>query len=162
MWEDKDIETALSLPEEGILLLVTVGNDLRGDDGAGPYIAKHLDIRSDRIVLYNAGMHPENSVDAADQVRPAKVVFIDAANWEGKVGEVRLVPEELIPVQTVSTHMFPLSTIGALMRQDGHCEVYYLGIQLASANLGDTMSPAVQSSCDKLIHYLQKSYSAIQ
>ncbi len=153
MW-DAELNQVFNIPEKG-LLLICVGNSLRGDDGVGPYIAGALSEEMEGLTVYDAGMNPENCLAVCDQIQPGKVVFIDAANWEGTPGDIRLIPEELIPLQTISTHTFPLSTLGALIKEDQSVEVKYIGIQLASAHLGDAMCEAVRTAAHELIRIIQ-------
>ena len=45
------------------LIILGVGNELKSDDGVGPFIIKNLmaeDIESDRLLLIDSGTVPEN------------------------------------------------------------------------------------------------------
>ena len=110
------------------VLIVTVGNPLRSDDGIGPYIAERFNPEKRGFLFLDARDKPENVIDEAVSLHPSKVVIIDAADFGGKAGEVRLIPESAIPENTLSTHSFPLPVISNIIRQDTGAEVVFFGI----------------------------------
>jgi hydrogenase 3 maturation protease len=101
--EIKDIFTP---SEKGKLLVITVGNSLRSDDGVGIYIAKQIKKCKKNIIILNADSKPENIIDKAVQIKPQKVVIIDAADFGGRVGEIRLIKKTDIQSTSLSTHSF--------------------------------------------------------
>ncbi len=150
----EEIKTALELPSDGKLLIVTIGNDLRGDDGAGPYIAKQA-INNSKMIVFDAGERPENSVDVAELEKPSKVIFIDAANFGGRAGEIRVINHDQIPQTSLSTHIFPVSVVASIIEADTKAKVYFLGIQARSTRLGDEMCEEVKRSCDGILGFLK-------
>lgn len=126
-------------------LVVTVGNALRSDDGAGPYIAGHC-----KSVI-DAGERPERIVDRIIALKPKRVVFIDAADFQGFAGEVRVIDKELLPKTTLTTHMFPLPAVAQMITADCGAEVFFLGIQAKSFGLGEGLSAEAKESCDSII-----------
>jgi len=132
-------------------LIITVGNNLRADDGAGPYIASKLEEPPAGTLVLDAGENPENIVDDAVELFPARAVMIDAADFGGTPGEVRFIPDELIPDNPLSTHAFPLPVITKIIRKDARCNVRFLGIQVKTIEMGADMSPEVTAASDELV-----------
>jgi len=138
----------------GQTVVVTAGNTFRSDDGVGPYISSQLsDTFGLRIV--EAGQNPENIVDEVIALKPDAIIVIDAAHFEGYPGEVRVIPEDLIPSTSLSTHMIPLNVVIRLIVEDNPVTVHYLGVQILSAELGEGLSGEIKASADELITVFQ-------
>jgi hydrogenase 3 maturation protease len=143
-------------PATGTLLVITVGNPLRADDGAGPFVAAAAQPRPGLTVL-DAGEHPENIFDRATAVRPARIIFIDAADFGGVPGEVRVLPGETLSDHTLSTHRFPLPAVARILAEDTGAGVAFVGIQPATVAFGEKLSPQVQRAAEELIMLINGS-----
>lgn len=131
-------------------LIITVGNPLRSDDGAGPYIYSKIS-SGRKFLCLDAGDRPESIVDKATELKPERTVIIDAADFGGKPGDIRIIPEESIPDVSISTHAFPLNIIAKLIRNDTGSEVYFLGIQAGTMDFGEGLTVEVKKASDRLI-----------
>jgi len=140
-----------AITQSASLLLITVGNDLRGDDGVGPYVAQNLFPSGRDFFLIDAGERPENILDNAVATSAREVIIIDAADFGGTPGEARLFDIDAIPETTLSTHTFPLPVIARLMEKDMGCRVRFLGIQAVSFAHGAALSPAVKETADEIM-----------
>ncbi len=151
-----ELKELLKFPEQGRLVIVTVGNDLRGDDGAGPYLAENLQLKSAQVVLINAGEKPENYTDDIINLKPAKIVIIDAANFGGRPGELRQLAAEQLDQKIMSTHRFPLAALARIIETDTGSPVYFLGIQLQNVTLGSPMTEPIRNAAAEIINYLKE------
>jgi len=146
--------------QQGITLIITVGNTLRQDDGVAPLIAEQLLSTKSEILnnlkILNVNDKPENAIDEAVKIKPAKTVIIDAADFGGRVGETRIIPHDQIPETTLSTHTFPLAIIAKMIEQDTGSPVYFLGIQPGKMGWGEGLSPEVEKTADQIIKSLRK------
>jgi hydrogenase 3 maturation protease len=133
------------------LLIITIGNSLRGDDGVGPYIASKLKNLPKGFILLDAGDRPEDIITGAVDCRPARTIIIDAADFGGIPGEARFIPDNAIPQTPLSTHSFPLPVITSILRQDTGSEVRFLGIQAEFLGFGEVISPEVLAAADEII-----------
>ncbi|OGC08305.1 hydrogenase maturation peptidase HycI [candidate division WOR-1 bacterium RIFOXYD2_FULL_36_8] len=158
-----EIKDLFSKSNKGLTLLITVGNDLRGDDGVGPYIYERtaekgfLDSKP-RFYLLNAFDKPENIIDEAVKLAPSKVIIIDAADFGGEAGEARIIEKENIPQTTLSTHTFPLPVIAKILEEDTGAEVFFLGIQPQNIELGNGLSDAVKKTAKEIISCMKSIY----
>jgi len=100
-------------PGPGLDLFLTVGNSFRSDDGVGPYLASRLKTLPVRVV--DAGFTPENVLDEVTALKPSRVIILDAADFGGSPGEVRIISEALIPETTLSTHMVSMNVISKIL-----------------------------------------------
>lgn len=111
-------------------LVITVGNELMGDDAAGPLLAHLLEENplSDWEVI-DGGTTPENSLPYVRQMQPDLVMVVDTAEMGLEPGSIRLIPPEEIADQLLlSTHTLPLTYLIRALKEFVP-EVYLLGIQ---------------------------------
>jgi hydrogenase 3 maturation protease len=137
-------------------LYITIGNRLRGDDGAGPVIASRLSEIPD-IRIKDAGDRPERAMNWALEIRPSLVVFIDASDFGGLAGEIRELPLESISDTTFSTHRIPLPLIAGWITSETGAECRCIGIQPVSMALGEGLSPEVELAAAEIVRELRGS-----
>lgn len=130
-------------------LIITAGNSFRSDDGVGPYVAALLKSRNFDPVI-DAGYTPENILDEVVALKPAAIVFIDAADFGGQPGEVRVIEPETVSETLISTHMIPLPMVAGLIADQIQTEIGYIGIQVKSLDFGEGLTPSVQAAADEL------------
>ncbi|HHW41746.1 MAG TPA: hydrogenase maturation peptidase HycI, partial [Syntrophomonadaceae bacterium] len=128
-------------------LLFTVGNELMGDDAAGPLLARLL-TRSplDNWEVLNGGSAPENHIHKVREFGAEMVVVVDAAEMGLSPGSIRILSEEDIANQfLMTTHNLPLSfLIKALKETVPH--VLFIGIQPKHLAFYQAVSPEVKEA----------------
>ena len=149
-----ELKDILTPSKKGKLLVITVGNSLRSDDGVGIYIAKQIKKCQKNIIILNADSKPEKIIDQAVQLKPQKVIIIDGADFGGRAGEIRLIKKADIPNTSLSTHSFSLNIIARIIEEDTGAEVFFLGIQPRSIRLGEELSKSVRKAAQKIISCL--------
>jgi len=147
----KEVQHKLHPPATGVKLFITIGNDLRGDDGVGPMIAENLTNLPKGTLHIFAGEKPENFIDEAIDHKPAEVIFIDAADFGGERGEVRIIPEENISSYILSTHTFPIPVIARIIREDAGCLTTFIGIQTKDISLGAKLCEEVKEAGENIV-----------
>src|SRR5665648_58985 len=152
-----ELKDILTPPEKGKLLVITVGNSLRTDDGVGIYIAKQIKKCKENIIILNADSKPENIIHKAVQIKPQKVVIIDAADFGGRAGEIRLIKNTCIQNISLSTHSFSLNIIARIIEEDTGADVSFLGIQPRSVRLGEGLSKSVRKAAERIISCMSSS-----
>ena len=131
--------------------VICLGNDLRGDDAAGPLAAERLRERGvaavvespDRLVDLFEGRDDVVIVDAVRSGAPAGTVHrLDAAS-------APLPPELASP----STHLFGLSDAVELARAMGRlpAAIRVIGIEGRSFGHGEPLSPEVEAAVDAVV-----------
>ncbi|MEM2320738.1 MAG: hydrogenase maturation peptidase HycI [Candidatus Bathyarchaeia archaeon] len=132
------------------LVILGVGNPLRGDDSLGLEILERIRGRVPRNVkLIYGGTVPENFIGKVGRLRPSHVLIIDAALFGGKPGEARLIPPEQIPDTTISTHTMPLNLLVSLIQKKTNAKVILLGIEPKNLGLGEEISREVKKSVER-------------
>lgn len=134
-------------------VLVCIGSELCGDDGAGPAIAKALAGRVPWSV-YDAQTVPENFLMKIVGQRPAEVVIIDALHFDARPGEMELFASDAIAGQGPSTHgPAPIAFLD-LLNMMHPCRRVVLGIQPASNAIGAGLSEPVQCAAALVVQAL--------
>lgn len=139
----------------GKTVIACLGQDLRGDDGVGPYIAKRLNFKNDDVVVINVGPVFENYVNGIIGLKPDKLIVIDAAFFEGEPGEIRVLEvEKLMSSKVISTHSFPLKALLEVIKDDlKDIEIVVVGIQAKDIDLKEGLTREVKESADRLIEF---------
>jgi hydrogenase 3 maturation protease len=136
----------------GASVILTVGNNLMGDDAAGPTLAGLLlATPAEGWDIIDGGSAPENEVQRVRALRPERVLVVDAAEMGLNPGDIRLVDEHMIAAQCfMTTHTLPLTFLIEALR-DFAGDVQLLAIQPSLVAFGFPMSSAV-SDAVALIH----------
>ena len=147
-------EIGAAIAPRGRTLLITIGNPLRADDGVGPFVGEQVRFKDPERRVINAYTTPENIAQTAIDLKPDKIILLDAACFGGRPGELRIIPLELIDKQTViSTHSFPLSVTFSVVKEDTGAELVAIGIEPGSMEFEEGLTPAVKESALRLIEY---------
>jgi hydrogenase 3 maturation protease len=128
------------------VVIVGVGNPIRGDDAVGPRIIELLESKPiNNVLLLNTESVPEAFTGKVEQFNPTHVLLVDAANFRGMPGETKLITGEQIGGQAISTHSLPLNIFISYIEKSLGISVILLGIQPMSINLGESMSEPVKN-----------------
>jgi hydrogenase 3 maturation protease len=138
----------------GRVVVVGVGNALRADDAAGPLLAESLRRRfPDRV--FDVAEVPENYLGLIRRARPDTILLIDAADFGGEPGDMRIASEEDVAGFAGGTHAAPLSMFMALAAAETGAEVRLLAVQVKSTRLGGTMCEEVRAAVEALVPQLE-------
>ena len=129
------------------VVIVGVGNPIRGDDAVGPRIIELMESRPiDGVLLLNTESVPEAFTGKVEKFKPTHVLLVDAANFRGMAGETKLINGEQIGGQAVSTHSLPLNIFISYIEKSLGLSVLLLGIQPVSIGLGEPISALVEAA----------------
>ncbi|HUS91549.1 MAG TPA: hydrogenase maturation protease [Phycisphaerae bacterium] len=131
-------------------VIVGVGNDLCGDDGAGPAVARALRGTVPWCV-YDAQTAPESFLGKIIAHQPASVIVVDALGFGAPPGSVRVVEAGDVDGQGPSTHgPAPLAFLEALVMMYP-CRCAVVGIQPGCVVPGREMQPAVREAVERVV-----------
>jgi len=147
-------EIGAAIAPRGTTLLITVGNPLRADDGLGPFVGERVTFRSPECRVINAYTTPENIAQSVIDLKPDKIILLDAARFGGRPGELKVIALDLIDRHTtLSTHSFPLGVTFSVVREDTGAELVVLGVEPGSVEFAEGLTPEVKKSALSLIGY---------
>lgn len=130
-------------------VLLCVGNNMMGDDGAGPLLAeKFRAAPQGEWVLIDGGSAPENDIGAIRELRPQRLLLVDATEMGLNPGEIRIIdPDDISDMFMMTTHNMPLNYLVDQLREDVG-EVIFLGIQPDIVGFYYPMTEAVKHAVD--------------
>lgn len=140
-------------------VLFTVGSVLRGDDAAGPLLAKLMeDGQPDGWTVVDGAQTPENDLAYLRRLAPQRIVVVDAAAMGLEPGEVRrLEASDVMREYLISTHTLPLSFLLEELH-DVTDDVVFLGIQPQDTTFFAPLTPAVDRAVRTLYEQIVKGF----
>ena len=148
-------------------LVLGIGNQLAGDDGAGVYLVEvlnssrrgaHLDIAND-LVAISATTAPESYASVIRCHHPDLLILVDAADMGLTPGAFRIIEPFRIGTPSFSTHDLPLSMFMSYV-QELCGSVVLVGVQPQYTEMGRPLSPPVRSSMKVLAGIILKGRTA--
>jgi hydrogenase 3 maturation protease len=133
----------------GKVVIACIGNELRGDDGVGPFISRLLQ-GSQSVRVVNCGETPENYLGVIVRYNPNRVIVIDAADFGGRPGETRAVRKTDITAGGLSTHDAILTLFADFIEKQTGAETLFLAIQPERSEVGCGLSPAVEAAARQI------------
>lgn len=145
-----DIQQLFKTLKNRRVVLLGVGNTMRGDDGLGPELIKRLRNKT-KAKLLDGGELPENYASAIIKHSPDCLVIIDAADLQQAPGHAAIIPENQITGTSFSSHKMPLTMLAAIIRQTlPEIKIIIIGVQPQSAQLAEAITPPVIAALNKL------------
>jgi hydrogenase 3 maturation protease len=133
------------------IVLMGVGNELRGDDAFGVLLGERIEHRIATKVFVTHDLPEDYAVKAAD-LRPDVVIVLDAIDFHGEPGELHLVAARDVPPTPGVTHRPSLEMMARFLELDAGADTWVLGVQprMNSLGVGDEMSEPVARALDAL------------
>ena len=134
------------------LVIMGIGNDIRGDDGIGPYIVENIKhLESSNVSILNATTVPENFTGKIRKIDPTHIIIVDAVIMNEGPGKIKIVKKEEVAGVSISTHSMSLSYLVNYLELEKPYNILFIGIEPESMELGQGLSPLVKSSSDEII-----------
>ncbi len=146
-------EDQLAVFLTGRVCVLGFGNRIWRDDGAGSIVAEALQATQELDAI-DGGFVPENHLEVVVRKRPDSILLIDAADFGGHPGEIRLLDHEALISSGISTHAGSPQLLAQYLENRCHARVALLAIQPADSSAGSSLSPAVSRSVTHLINVL--------
>ncbi|UCG95040.1 MAG: hydrogenase maturation protease [archaeon] len=126
-----------------MILIIGVGNDMRGDDAFGPLVIQELRRTGTQATLWSGGA-PENFIGKIRE--PVEtLVILDTAYLGKEPGTVEIIDPDKIKGH-VSTHKLPLSLLIKTLRPE---KTYFIAAQPLSSSFGVEPSPEILRAVER-------------
>ena len=142
-------------------ILLTVGNGMMGDDGAGALLAQLMrQSPLEHWTVLHGGSSPENVVHRIREMDAQRVLVVDAADMDLPPGSIRLIlPDRLEDPFLMTTHTLPLTFLIESLREFIP-EVELLGIQPNIIAFGFPISDDVRKAVEQVYVDLKSGSAA--
>ena len=139
-------------------VVLTVGNSMMGDDGAGPLLYQLLrDNPIDGWEAVDGGSAPENAIHVVRALQPEKLLIVDATDMELEAGALKIVDKTLIgEMFFMSTHNMPLNFLIEQLEQDIP-HIIFVGVQPDLVSFMFPISEKVKSAVENLYVLLKEN-----
>lgn len=128
---DNSLENLLKLKPK--FLLLGIGENRMGDDGAGQYITFNLDRFNGRsnLLIINGGITPEERLQEIIDFQPELMIILDVIDIPGSPGTIGIFEEtQMQNYLPISSHSMPLPVFVDRCRQYiPHIKMKLLGIK---------------------------------
>lgn len=132
------------------ILILGVGNPMRGDDIAGILLARKMK-QSDKVTVIEAGIAPENYLSQIRKHRPTHIIIVDSIDAGYPPGTIIYIENPLeIQYKTISTHKFPLTMLSRYLTESIGSKVILIGVQPKNLQLNSNVSAEVLSAINQL------------
>jgi len=126
------------------VLILGIGNRMRGDDGVGSILAERLGKRKLGIPIIDAADVPENYLGPIEGSGADLVLVLDAADLGASPGDLSLIEMDQLMQMGVSTHAANLSLIFQVFPASQRPDALLLAIQPEQMELWQGLSPNVE------------------
>jgi hydrogenase 3 maturation protease len=151
----------VKLPDElaarlsGNVVVVGVGNPLRGDDAAGCLVARRLRGAEGARVI-EAEEVPESFVGDIAAAMPDVVALVDAVDLGAEPGAVAVLEREQVATYAPTTHRLPLSLVMEVVQRRTGADVFLIAVQPSRLAFGAAVSPEVSESVELVAALLSR------
>ena len=156
-----DFESQLSnfLTDCEKLMVLGVGNELKSDDGVGPFIIKKLkqeNIENKNLLFIDAGTVPENFTGKIRKENPTHLIIVDACLMDSNPGDMQIVNKYEFANIGISTHSMSLSFFVRYLEKDTEIAIIFVGIEPETMEWGVKPTPEVEKSANEFIETLKE------
>ncbi len=134
------------------LLIIGVGNEMKGDDALGRYVIDRLKTK-DKLFC---GEMPENFIGKMKSFSPDVVLIVDAVDFQGRPGEIAFTDAKQSQTISLSTHSISFSMLSKMLPG---VELFLIGVQPYSLEFGQQMSAEATESAEELAAVLNSLLS---
>ena len=141
------------------LIVLGVGNELKSDDGVGPYIIKKLkdeNIENKNLLFIDAKTVPENFTGKIRKENPTHIIIVDACLMDLQPGDIKIVNKYEFANIGISTHSMSLSFFVRYLENDTDFRIIFVGIEPETMDFGEKPTPNVEKAAIDFIECLKE------
>ena len=140
------------------LIVLGVGNELKSDDGVGPFIIKKLKeetVENDKLLFIDGKTVPENFTGKIRKEKPTHLIIVDACLMESRPGDMQIVDKYEFANIGISTHSMSLSFFVRYLEKDTDFKIIFVGIEPETMDWGAKPTPIVEKTANEFIDTLK-------
>lgn len=140
-------------PEKVVILCI--GNPMRGDDAFGPAVYKRLQGRI-RSRTVNGDATPENDLPRIAALSPLLVLVVDAVRSGARPGTLSVFEPENLAIRGFDTHTGSMTAVAAYLADACGARVAILAAEPEGTVLGEGMSEAAGKAAEQVAALLER------
>ena len=134
---------------KGKIVILGIGNEIRGDDGFGPYLANALKGKVSAVV-FNCGTVLENYYNPVVKENPDVIILVDIVGFEGPYGEIGVFEKDDILKVGFSTHNISPKVFIELLERSVKADIMMIGVKPKTTAFGEDLTDEVKEAADIL------------
>lgn len=142
------------------VVVVGIGNPLRGDDAVGSCVARRLALERSPASIIDAQEVPESYLGRIVAACPDTVVLLDAVDIGGRPGDAAIIESDQIERYHPTTHRVPLGLVMQYLRCETGADTFVIGIQPSQVAFGRPMTREVEESVVLIAGLLERALAA--
>ena len=162
MSSDRSLFEQLNRLRNSATIILGIGNILKGDDGAGPLVCEQLASAKISAGLIDAGTVPENYIQRIIKNAPRTLLVIDAIDFGAEAGTIKVFEPQQLNSHVISTHTLSPRLFVDIIGKSIQVDVYFVGIQPAQTQLGQSVSAAVSRAIERLSGVLTEVFPPLK
>lgn len=131
------------------VVILGIGNPLKGDDGFGPALVERLQGKITAVCL-DAGTAPESYAGKIVKADPDTVLLVDAVHLDRAPGTWEILEKAEILKSGFTTHDISPRMFMDYLDNQIRADIYMLGVQPQTLALGGEMSEEVHKTLESL------------
>jgi len=151
----KEFLEALKGRVKGRVVILGIGNELRGDDAFGAHLAESLKGKIEARV-FNCGPSLENYYNPVVKENPDVIILLDTVNFNASLGEIALFEKDDILKVGFSTHNISPKIFMELLEKSIKADIIMIGVKPKSTAFGEELSAEVIEAADLLKGFFLK------
>lgn len=150
----QDVNSAKPAIDPGdSVAVIGIGSDLRGDDAVGLELVRQL-APNDRLLVVEGGVAPENHTGVIRHFDPDWIILVDAVDFGAPPGQAKWVDTDDLAGESFSSHKSTPAMLQTFLSREMDTEVALFGIQPATIEMGEDLSPDIEDNLDQLLEKL--------
>jgi len=123
-------------------VVIGIGNPLKKDDNIGNLVVDKLKkiINDDNVLFIRAETNPENFIGKIKSFNPDVIYFVDAVEFDGEIGEVKMFSINDVLNESLSTHGISVKVFKDFFPD---VEIYVVGIKVEDVEYGEGLSESL-------------------
>jgi hydrogenase 3 maturation protease len=139
----------------GKVVIVGIGNIMRGDDAFGPVFIQNITGKVDALCI-DAGSAPENYAGKIAKQSPDTILLVDAVHMGIEPGGYKVLDKGEISETGFSTHDASPNMFIRFLENETDADIYLLAVQPKDVSFGSDMSMAVDKALNILVKKIQR------
>ena len=138
-------------------IVIGIGNSLKRDDNIGNLVVDELrkKIEDENVLFIRAETNPENFIGKIKSFNPDIIYFVDAVEFDGEIGEVKVFSIDAVLNESLSTHGISVKVFRDFFPE---AKIYVVGVKPEDIEYGEGLSLSLKENFDSIIISMKKIF----